>query len=205
MDEKQFKGMLKIIKQDDADAFKEFVEAEDIQVEEIETADSGIVYLLAEHGAYNILYFVLTNYELEVNDEDGFCSALNVTEDSRIRNLLFEHGANNTMEDYDGMRFAVDTINWEVISLNSDFREELIDAVIKKHGVEDADNFDFYKEALCFDIKDGEVIIEEKELDELYGIDLYEVAKEFQKDLSYGLDFEGSRWKFETNGVYFVS
>lgn len=207
MDEKQFKKILKIIKNDDAEAFEEFIEEENVDPEEIETEDGGIVYLLADHGAYNILYFILNNYEPDVNNEDGFCSALNVTEDDNIRSLLFEHGANNSMEDYEDLRFAVETINWEVLSFDQAFRELLVDAVVKKYGGEniDSDVLEEYKEALCFNIEDGEVIVEDKEYYDFSGIDLYEIVKEFETELSYDLTFEGTRWKLETNGVYFVN
>lgn len=211
MDEKQLKKMLKIIKKDDADAFEEFVDEDEISIDDFDSEGKGIVYLLAKHGAYNILYYVLTNYEPEVNDDDGFCSALYVTDNEDVRSLLFEYGANNSLEDYEGMRFAIETIDWEVVSFDPDFRSQLIEAVIKKYGNEDKkedageySKFDEYKEALCFDVEDGEVIIEEKEHYDFQGVDLFDVVKKFETELSYDIKFEGTSWKLETKGVYFV-
>lgn len=152
---------------------------------------------------------------------DIYCSYLYDTDDPEIRKILRDNGAFRSIDDFEGCRFAMETMNGEIIAFDSEFQWEVFQAYLKEYGLteekviemlsegydvdEDEDlpeDFDYFYEeefsALGITLKDGKIVLEDMWGNSGCG------TRELLEQLGWDCDFEGDSWKLETIGVYYI-
>ena len=156
--------------------------------------------------------------EFDLNDGDGYSTYLYESDDPDVQDVLMECGAFRSWDDYSDCRFAVETINGEILAFDEAFRQEVFQKYLKTYHLteediiamfDDEDAVESFEEAheryfsedmdsLGVCVEDDEIFFEEKI--EAEGWELRELIE----DLGWACSFEGERWKLETNGVYFI-
>lgn len=197
------KQLKKAIKAKDFEKFTEILEDEKYEDEIDEIDWSEMLCLAAEVNSAEITRCIVEDYIENINDgNEGNCPALDNATDPDVRSILFDHGAIQSSDYYDDMKFSVCTNEWGVYAFDMDFRRDIINKIIEKHKTEeiDDDTLDRYKETLFFEIVDGAVVSEDRDCYEFDGVDLFKIIQ----DLGYSYDFEGEQWKLGTNGFYFI-
>ena len=170
-------------------------------------------------GASNYVEAHAGNFDL--NDTDGYSSYLYETDDSDMQEILMNHGAFKFLGDYADCRFAIETINGDILAFDSDFQREVFEEYLKYTGLTKekiiqmlADDYDEYKDedlpedfdrcvdddfsALGISLSNGEICF-----GDLVGYRGYD-TKKLIEELGWGCSFEGDSWRFETDGVYFI-
>lgn len=168
-----------------------------------------------------------TNYveayagDFDLNDGDGYSTYLYETEDPNMQEILMDHGAFKSWDDYADCRFAVETVNGEILAFDSDFQVEVFEKYLEFTGLtkakiiqmldedydqdeddelpEDLDRYfeeDF--EAMGISAEDGDIAFSDMIGDGGYS------TKELLEELGWDCSFEGDSWKLETLGVYFI-
>lgn len=150
----------------------------------------------------------------DLNDGEGYSTYLYETEDEDMQDVLMSHGAFRSWEDYDDCKFAVETVNGEVLAFDEEFQKEVFKKYKKKFGLsnkkirsilEDGDDdydgdrdVETDMEALGVSFEEDEISFNDKCGDD--GYELMDIIEE----LGWDCAFEGDSWKFETTGVYFI-
>ena len=149
-----------------------------------------------------------------LNDGEGYSTYLYETEDEDMQDVLMSHGAFRSWEDYDDCKFAVETVNGEVLAFDEEFQKEVFKKYKKKFGLsnkkirsilEDGDDdydgdrdVETDMEALGVSFEEDEISFNDKCGDD--GYELMDIIEE----LGWDCVFEGDSWKLETTGVYFI-
>ncbi len=200
-------------------------EAED-DFEEIEEyiSDNEDVYSgeLAEFAFRTAVQMGNTEYiecyidEIDLNDEGGYSSYLYETDDEEIKELLMDHGAFKSWEDYEDCRFAMETVNGDILAFDSDFQKEVFEKYKEKYDLTEEkisailSDEDFEEEldrdvaedldTMCVSVEDGDFSFKS-----VPGEGGGYALKELLEELGWDCDFEGDSWKLETIGVYFIN
>ena len=147
--------------------------------------------------------------DFDLNDSgDGYSTYIYETDDEDMRELLMDHGAFKSLDDYSECRFAMETMNGEILAFDEDFQREVFEKFKEENDLTDEkviemlteDEGDFVNELECIGVtvKNGEISFEDKCCED--GCDL----RDLLESLGWECDFEGDSWKFETLGVYFI-
>ena len=152
--------------------------------------------------------------DFDLNDGDGYSTFLYETDDEEMQNILMNHGAFKSWDDYEDCRFAMETVNGEILSFDSGFQREVFKkykdtyelsderiAEIISNGIYDDESGRDVEDDLAtigVSVNDGEITFEDK-----CGDSGYELM-ELLEDLGWDCEFEGDSWKLETIGVYFI-
>ena len=152
--------------------------------------------------------------DFDLNDGDGYSTYLNETDDEEMQEVLMSHGAFRSWDDYDDCKFAMETVNGEVLAFDDDFQREAFEKYKRDFEFTDAK----LREILANGIYDDEsgrdveadltalgVSFEEDDISfsDKCGDDGYELM-ELLEELGWDCSFEGDSWKLETIGVYFI-
>ena len=152
--------------------------------------------------------------EFDLNDGDGYSTYLNETDDEEMQEVLMSHGAFRSWDDYDDCKFAMETVNGEVLAFDDDFQREAFEKYKKEFNLTD----ERLREILADGIYDDEsgrdvdddlstlgVSFDEDTVvfDDKCGGDGYALM-ELLEELGWDCSFEGDSWKLETIGVYFI-
>lgn len=161
--------------------------------------------------------------DFDLNDADGCSSYLYLTENKDIQEILMDHGAFKSWDDYDECRFACETVNWEILAFDGDFQKEVFEEYLRVTGLtrekiirmltdEDYDAeeddelteeqrdrwFEEDFEALGVCVEDGQLTFYDMVGDSGSG------TQQLLEELGWSCDFEGDSWKLNTVGVYFI-
>ena len=148
--------------------------------------------------------------DFDLNDNGDSSSYLNLTKNEEMIELLMDHGAFRSWEDYSDCKFAVETINCTILAFDSDFQKEIFEKYKEENDISDESVVKILEE----EIEDEEIA----NVLELLGVilDGGEIAfvdqvdspgnelKDLLEELGWECDFEGEMWKLETSGVYFI-
>lgn len=152
--------------------------------------------------------------EFDLNDGDGYSTYLNETDDEEMQEVLMSHGAFRSWDDYDDCKFAMETVNGEVLAFDDDFQREAFEKYKKDFGFTDEKLRDLLADGI-YDDESGRdveadltalgVSFEDDDLtfSDKCGDDGYELM-ELLEELGWDCSFEGDSWKLETIGVYFI-
>ena len=162
----------------------------------------------------NIAYVEEHADEFDLNDGDGYSTYLNETDDEEMQEVLMNPGAFRSWDDYDDCKFAMETVNGEVLAFDDDFQREAFEKYKKDFGFTDAKlralladgiyddesgrDVEADLTALGVSFEDDDLTFSDKSGDD--GYELMELLEELGWDCS----FEGDSWKLETIGVYFI-
>ena len=159
---------------------------------------------------------------IDLNDGDGCSTYLYETDDEEMQELLMDHGAFRSWEDYDDCLFAVETVNGEILSFEPEFQKEAFEQYKEKFDLTDEkimkvlgidtddeedneeDDFEIDRyveddmEALGVSFEDGEPQF--MDMVSSSGMETMELLEE----LGWSCSFEGDSWQLETVGVYFI-
>ena len=125
------------------------------------------------------------------------------------------HGAFRSWDDYDDCKFAMETVNGEILAFDSEFQKEayekykeefgFTDKKLRKIITEGLDDDEDYDRDVETDMTALGVSFENDEItfDDKCGDDGYELM-DILEELGWDCAFEGDSWKFETLGVYFI-
>ena len=113
------------------------------------------------------------------------------------------------LENHDSDRFAIETLNWEIVSFDSDFQEEVFEKYLQKHNLtrkqvieslmnEDDDSLASDMETIGVSVADDEI-----EFNDICGEENMDI-QDLLVSLGWECEFEGESWKFETTGVYYI-
>lgn len=181
----------------DLDEFEEYFEEHEDKYNEEEHE-----YELAEFAfrtairVGNVEYVEEHVEDFDLNDNGDSSSYLNETEDEEMQELLMDHGAFRSWEDYSDCRFAMETVNGTILAFASEFQKEVFEKYTEEQN--DDEEIKQVMELLGITI----------EGDELKFADLTDTlgdeVKDLIEDLGWDCDFEGDNWKLETCGVYFI-
>ena len=159
--------------------------------------------------------------DFDLNDGDGCSTYLYETDDEEMQELLMDCGAFRSWEDYEDCLFAVETVNWEILSFDPDFQKEAYEQYKEEFGLTDEQ----IMKILGQDDEDEEDETEEPETDRYVEDDMEALGvsfedgepqfmdmissggsetKELLEELGWSCSFEGDSWKLETVGVYFI-
>ena len=160
--------------------------------------------------------------DIDLNDgSDGNSTYIDETDDPDMQSLLMSHGAYRSWDDYLDHRFAVETLDWNILAFDSDFQEEVFEKYLEYTGLtrekvkemlsadydidEDDDlpegfdrDFDEDMDAIGVTLEEGEITFTDKEGDD------GSATQDLLEELGWSCSFEGESWKLETNGVYFI-
>ena len=150
----------------------------------------------------------------DLNDGEGYSTYLYETEDEDMQDVLMSHGAFRSWDDYNDCKFAMETVNGEVLAFDEDFQKEVFKKYKKKFGLsnkkihsilEEGDDdyngdrdIESDMEALGVSFEEEKISFNDKCGDD--GCELMDILEE----LGWDCAFEGDSWKFETIGVYFI-
>lgn len=204
---------------DDLDEIEEYID-------EVEMYYSGELREFAFREAIRcgaINYVEANANEFDLNDEDDFSSSyLYETDDEAMQQLLIQYGASRPMDDYSDYRFARETLDGTIISFDKNFQKEVfekyltytgltremvlkmlingVDAYAKKELPENARG-----RSLTADFEAMGLSVDEEKLtfNNMYG-ESGGGTEELLEELGYSINFEGSSWKLETDGVRYV-
>lgn len=155
--------------------------------------------------------------DFDLNDTDGYSSYIYEAEDDEIVEILMNHGAFKSVDDYEDYKFSMESANGTIINFDTDFQQEAFEKYLETYGLtkehvielvssgEDYEDDDFDRDlaedmsSLGVKVEDGEISFEDMYGEEGYG------AKELLEELGWDCDFEGDSWKLETVGYYFIS
>ena len=156
--------------------------------------------------------------EFDLNDEGGYSSYLDESDDPEVQEVLMECGAFRSWEDYDDCRFAVETVNGSVLAFSEDFQRELFQKYLDTYNLskeavvamfsdeESVETFEDEHER-CFsdDMDTMGICVEAEEIsfEDKVDSDGWEL-REIIEELGWSCSFEGDSWKLETIGVYFI-
>ena len=170
-------------------------------------------------GAFNYVEEHADEF-IEEDDEYG-SSYLDETDDEDIIELLMDHGANRSMEDYSDCRFAFETVNGEILAFDDSYRTEIFARYLDYMDLTEQDVANFLNDGDASDEDSGEDAENERNLaddleslgistdgealvfEDLEGEDGYAV-REILEALGVELEFEGVRSKLQVTGAYFV-
>jgi len=207
--EKMVKDML-IESPEEFDELEEFVEEHE---DEYPDGLADYVFRLAIQMG-NMTYVDEYADEFDLNDGDGCSTYLDETDDEEMQELLMDHGAFRSWDDYDDCKFAMETVEGTVLVFDNGFQREVFEKYKK--------DFNFTDERLREIFVDG---AGEEESDRDVAGDLSALGVSFDREtivfddkcgngghmlmdlleeLGWECDFEGDSWKLETNGVYFI-
>lgn len=152
--------------------------------------------------------------EFDLNDGDGYSTYLNETDDEEMQEILMSHGAFRSWDDYDDCKFAMETVNGEVLAFDDDFQREAFEKYKKDFGFTDKKLRDLLADGIYDDESGRDVEADLTALgvsfgdDDLTfsdkcGDDGYELM-ELLEELGWDCSFEGDSWKLESIGVYFI-
>ena len=159
--------------------------------------------------------------DVDLNDEGGSSSYLAETEDEEIQELLIDHGAFRNMDEYceGDYRFAMETVNNEILAFDESFQEEVFKAYLKFAGLtkkklidiletgeeDEEEEFESVSGSISDDMDEIGVEIEDGEIS---FCDKVGESSQYITDIldAIGIEyeFEGEDWKLQTTGVYFV-
>lgn len=155
--------------------------------------------------------------DFDLNDTDGYSSYIYEAEDDEIVEILMNHGAFKSVDDYEDYKFSMESVNGTIINFDTDFQQEAFEKYLEAYGLtkervielissdEDYEGDDFDRDlaedmsSLGVKVEDGEISFEDMYGEEGYG------AKELLEELGWDCDFEGDSWKLETVGYYFIT
>lgn len=195
---------------DDFDDLDEFVEEHE---DDHPNGLADYVFRLAIQMG-NVSYVEEHAENFDLNDGDGYSTYLYETEDDEMQETLMNLGAFRSWDEYDDCRFAMETVNGEILAFDSDFQRaafekykndfgfsvERLCELLADGGYDDESGRDIEADlsALGVSLEDDGVSFAEK-----YGDDGYELM-ELLEELGWDCSFEGDSWKLETIGVYFI-
>ena len=163
----------------------------------------------------NIKYVEEHAENFDLNDGEGYSTYLYETEDEEMQDVLMNHGAFRSWDDYDDCKFAMETVNGEILAFDSEFQKEayekykeefgFTDKKLRKIITEGLDDDEDYDRDVETDMTALGVSFENDEItfDDKCGDDGYELM-DILEELGWDCAFEGDSWKFETLGVYFI-
>ena len=160
--------------------------------------------------------------DFDLMDNGDSSSYLDETDDEDIQELLMSYGAARSFDDYTDCKFAVETVNDNVLSYDRDFQEEvfkkylsvfdltsqsivemfldagLVENFEKKHSRDFKEDMSL----MGISVQDRKIKFSDRTdwSNNGNGIELYELIEK----LGWECEFEGDSWKFETRGVYFI-
>ena len=152
--------------------------------------------------------------DFDLNDNGDSSSYLNETDDEEIIQILMDHGAFRSWEDYDDCRFAMETVNGEILAFDQDFQKEVYSKYKETFGLTDKRIAAVLEDGI-YDNESGRDVEDDLSrmgvtssdgvisFEDLCGSDGYSTM-ELIEELGWSCDFEGESWKFETLGVYFI-
>ena len=151
--------------------------------------------------------------DIDLNDEGDCSSYLHENESEDMQELLFDHGAFRSWDEYDECNFALETMNWTVLVYSDELWEEAVDKCLEAYDtsedklpdfLEDDSVSDSDKECLTERLESlGASVTEEGKIGYIYDPDGRGLLDELV-NLGYEVDFEGQSNRFESNGVYFI-
>lgn len=156
--------------------------------------------------------------EFDLNDGDGYSSYLYESDDPDVQDVLMDHGAFRSWDDYVDCRFATETVNGSILAFDGDFQKEVFQKYLETYNLsendviamfDDEDAADSFEDEhdRCFSddmdamgiiIEDDEISFENKVDDDGFNL------RELLEELGWSCSFEGDSWKLETIGVYFI-
>lgn len=193
---------------EDPDALDDFIaEYEDDYPDLAEYA-----FLLAVRNG-NMEYVEAHINDIELNNgDDGNSEYLYETDDEEMKDLLMTYGALYPWDWYDDRKFAVETTGQTIIALDSDFQQEVYEKYKTHFDLTDAQisNIVAGKESMdtqnvAEDMKALGVSFEDSApvFEFMYGKNGYTLM-DLLETLGWECEFEGSSWKLDTVGVYFI-
>lgn len=206
----------KMLKSDsfDIDELNEYVEEHEDDYNE-----DGNEYELAEFTFRaairlgNVEYVEEHADDFDLNDNGDSSSYLYETEDEGMQQLLMDHGAFRSWEDYTDCQFAVETINGSILAFQPEFQKEVYEKFKEENDLSDEDvirilseeSDDYDEDELKTSLEWIGVFVEDEEIAfrDIVGDEDYDL-KDLLEELGWDCDFEGDMWKLETNGVYFI-
>lgn len=157
--------------------------------------------------------------DVELNDGDGYSTYLEETDNADMQQLLMERGAFRSWDDYENCRFATETVNGTILAFDDSFQQEAYEKYKATFGLTDEDieniisGYEEDEDGNPYDTdRDVEYDMETLGVTVDCGIpsfaymcgedsgDLVDLLAE----LGWDCEFEGSSWKLETTGVYFI-
>lgn len=198
----------------DLDELDEYVEKHESDYNE-----EGNEYELAEFTFRaairlgNVEYVKEHADDFELNDNGDSSSYLYETDDGEMQELLMDHGAFKSWEDYTDCQFAVETINGSILAFQLEFQKEVYEKYkeIKKLTDDDVIKIQVNEVSECESeeiMSALEIIGVSIENEEIVFNDLTDQVghelKDLLEELEWDCDFEGEMWKLETRGVYFI-
>lgn len=152
--------------------------------------------------------------DFDLNDSDGASSFIEETDDDEMKTLLMDHGAFKSYDDYSECRYAMETVNGNILAFDPDFQRAVYEKYKEITGLTEERIREIIADGGYDEELDREV---ESEMGEI-GVIITESGVEFEdreyengydlndllEDLGYELSFEGDSWKLETVGVYFI-
>lgn len=170
-------------------------------------------------GALNYVEAYAGDFDL--NDADGYSTYLYETDDPTMQEILMDHGAFRSWDDYVDCRFAVETVNGSILAFDDAFREEVLEKYLSAAGLTrekvigmldgdyDPEETPTLSENLdrCieedFDALGVSVEAEKIVFSYMIGENGYQ-TRELLEELGWECDFEGDSWKLETIGVFYI-
>ena len=86
--------------------------------------------------------------DFDLNDEGSYSTYLYETNDSGMREILFDSGAFANMEDYSDCRFAAETVNCSIINFDPDFQREVFEKYLEVHDLTEEAAIRFLEEGI---------------------------------------------------------
>ena len=162
----------------------------------------------------NIKYVDHHAADFNLNDGDGYSTYLDEADDKEMQEVLMDHGALRSWDDYEDCRFAMETVNGEIIAFDSDFQQEVFRKYKRKYKLSNARICEIISEGFSDDESDRDVESDLETMgisvdDEEFSFDTecadngYELM-ELLKDLGWDCEFEGNAWSLQPTGVYFI-
>ena len=151
--------------------------------------------------------------DIDLNDEGDCSSYLHENESEDMQELLFDHGAFRSWDEYDECNFALETMNWTVLVYSDELQEEAMEKCLDEYDLSVGELEDFLEDdSISKRKKDrligslemlGITVDEDGDIGYAGEIAPRDLLDELV-NLGYEVDFEGQSNRFESNGVYFI-
>jgi len=74
--------------------------------------------------------------EIDLTNDDGSCPYLDETDDENIKQMFYDCGVLPELDSFEsGYRFAVDTVNWFILTFDPKLREEALTKAMEELGI----------------------------------------------------------------------
>lgn len=104
-------------------------------VDAIDNEGNSALYLAASINHFDMVELLIAK-GCEVNNSEGYCRALDATENEYMIKLLLDNGALRSIDYYDSCLFSMESVNSSIISFDDSFREEVFYKILEKYNIE---------------------------------------------------------------------